>query len=219
MIVTWLIRNWRWAVLNLFALGVLVALLRPALTARNADAIAVLMLHSGKWAVRFLLLCLSMTPLNTYFGWRSAIKLRKPAGLWVFAFAAAHFVAYVGDKTVGFSWLRLPLATYYVLGIVGLVILSLMAVTSNRWSMKRLGKNWKRLHRLVYIAGGVIVFHAITAAMSSKRVFLFDPAAPDELRIYLAAMAILLALRIPFARSGILRLKHAGVRRFSAKPL
>lgn len=43
--------------------------------------------HSGKWAVRFLLLCLLMTPLNTLFGWRAALRLRKPAGLWAFGFA------------------------------------------------------------------------------------------------------------------------------------
>ena len=51
-----------------------------------------MLISSGKWAIRFLLLCLLMTPLNTVLGWRGAIKLRKPAGLWAFGFAVAHFV-------------------------------------------------------------------------------------------------------------------------------
>ncbi len=51
------------------------------------------MVESGKWAVRLLLVSLLMTPLNTLFGWRSAIRLRKPAGIWAFGFGFIKFGA------------------------------------------------------------------------------------------------------------------------------
>ena len=64
-------------------------------------------LESGKWAVRFLLISLSSTPLNTYFGWSSAIKLRKSAGLWAFGFACLHVFYYLRETPL--NWLTWPL--------------------------------------------------------------------------------------------------------------
>src|SRR3990172_721608 len=146
----WVKENWQWAALNLFALAVMANLLRQSTTVggfnRNYDPMLV---SSGKWAIRFLLLCLLMTPLNTLLGWRSAVKLRKPAGLWAFEFAVVHFSLNVtGTKE---DWLRYPIPDYIAaLGVIGLSILTLMAATSSRWAMKRMGKWWKRLHRMVY---------------------------------------------------------------------
>ena len=91
---SWLRRNWPWAGVNLFALAVVASLLWQSIAVDdfnpNYDP---LLISSGKWAIRFLLICLLMTPLNTVLGWRGAIKLRKPAGLWAFGFAVVHFVS------------------------------------------------------------------------------------------------------------------------------
>jgi sulfoxide reductase heme-binding subunit YedZ len=65
-----------------------------------------LLVSSGKWALRFLLLSLLMTPLNALFGWRNAVKLRKPAGLWAFEFGAIHFLANLA--TLQEEWLKYP---------------------------------------------------------------------------------------------------------------
>jgi sulfoxide reductase heme-binding subunit YedZ len=153
------------------------------------------MLECGKWAIRFLLVCLAMTPLNRYFGWSSAIQLRKPAGLWAFGFAVLHVLTYMRD--VQFTWLQWPMPTYIVLGMLGLLILAALAVTSNRWAMRRLRKNWKRLHRLVYLAGNLVIFHAILATAVSKKIGARDPQAIHELRVYLALLVVLLVVRIP----------------------
>ena len=95
-------KNWRWAVLNLFALAVMVDLLWQSIAVEefnpNYDPMLV---SSGKWAIRFLLLCLLMTPLNTVLGWRSAIKLRKPAGLW--AFGRGRYRRQRGNIAIGRS--------------------------------------------------------------------------------------------------------------------
>jgi sulfoxide reductase heme-binding subunit YedZ len=155
-------------------------------------------LESGKWAIRFLLACLTMSPLNTYFGWKSGIKLRKSAGLWAFGFALSHVLFYIREAK--FQWLSMSMPLYLFLGMLGMTILTVLACTSNRWSMKSLGKNWKRLHRLVYGAGIAVVTHSLLATTMSKKLFVRDPEAASELKIYIAIAAVLLVVRLPMIR-------------------
>lgn len=199
---TWLKDN-RWRVL-LHLLAILAALdiARQALGPYSSVRFDPVFELAGRWAIRFLLICLAMTPLNTYFGWRTAISLRKPAGLWAFGFGVLHFASYM---------IRTPNALagvvdrwYVVLGLGGLLILSALAITSNRWAMRRLRHNWKRLHRLVYIAGLAVSSHAVLAFSFSKRGFIY-PEAVIELQLYLIALVILLALRIPAVKRALLR--------------
>src|SRR5262249_46560281 len=121
----WLTKNWRWAALNLAAFTVLVSILvrgsaQPKDYTLGYDA----MMDSGKWALRFLLLSLSITPLNTYLGWRSAVPLRKPAGLWAFGFAALHIFFLAVDSRYGslVSWLTFPIPLFIIFGLVALII-------------------------------------------------------------------------------------------------
>ncbi|MBL8156078.1 MAG: ferric reductase-like transmembrane domain-containing protein [Anaerolineae bacterium] len=157
---------------------------------------------AGRWAIRFLLLCLAMTPLNTYLGWRTAISLRKPAGLWAFGFGVLHFTSYLTRSQDALS--ALVDRWYVLLGLGGLLILSALAITSNRWAMRRLRHNWKRLHRLVYIAGLAVSSHAVLAFSFSKRGSIY-PEAVVELQVYLVMLVILLALRIPTVKRALLR--------------
>lgn len=175
--------NWRWLALNGLALVVLADLLRQfALVDRFNPNYDHLLIYSGKWAIRFLLLSLSMTPVNALLGWRWAIKLRKPAGLWAFGFGAAHLVLNVIG--LGENWLRAPIPdSYAALGVIGLGILTAMAATSSQWAMKRLGKGWKRLHRLVYAASLIVVAHALLES-PNKRVFGYEPQVAVELGVY-----------------------------------
>jgi sulfoxide reductase heme-binding subunit YedZ len=190
-------------------------LLRQVDIPGDSEADLAPLVEGGKWAVRFLLFSLAMTPLNTLFGWRSAIKLRKPAGLWAFGFAVLHFAVYVLDT--GRDWLNYPIPDYYAaLGVVALIILAAMAATSTRWAMKRMGKNWKRLHRFVYAAGVIGIVHGLLESASSKRVFVYDPRTIEEVWIYLFALVVLLAARIPVVRASIADLRHR--RRKSGKP-
>ncbi len=105
------------------------------------------------------------------------------------------------------SWLDYPMQSYLALGLTGLLILSALAMTSNRWAMRRLRKNWKRLHRMVYLASVSVIVHAILAASASKKMYLYDPDAVQELKIYLAVLAVLLVVRIPLVRRSLQRVR------------
>jgi sulfoxide reductase heme-binding subunit YedZ len=194
----WIKANWRWAALNLFAAGALIITL-----SRGSDEWSAMHtfdpgLEGGKWAIRFLLFSLLMTPLATYVGWSWAIKLRKPAGLWAFGFAGVHVAFYIRDAKL--NWLSLDMPLYLALGAFGLIVLAALAITSNRWAMRRLKHNWKRLHRLVYLASISVCVHAIIATTMSKKMFIRDPEAVYELRLYLAVLAVLLLVRLPVVR-------------------
>jgi sulfoxide reductase heme-binding subunit YedZ len=198
MALAWLKPHWRWGALNLFALFAFIFVLTQGSTDWRRTDTFDSGLESAKWAIRFLLACLTMTPLNTYFGWNSAIKLRKSAGLWAFAFASLHVLLYIREAKL--DWLTLPMHSYLALGLTGLVTLAALAITSNRWSMQRLGKNWKRLHRLVYLAGLAVVTHSLLAMTMSKKLHFRDPQAEYELKAYAAMLFALLVVRIPLVR-------------------
>lgn len=204
---TWVKGNWRWLALNGLAFVVVADLLRQfALVDQFSPNYDHLLIYSGKWAIRFLLLSLSMTPVNALLGWRWAIKLRKPAGLWTFGFGATHLVLNVIG--LGENWLRAPIPdSSAALGLIGLGILTAMAATSSQWAMKRLGKGWKRLHRLVYAAGLIVVAHALLES-PNKRVAGQEPQVAVELGLYLLILIVLLAVRIPAIRSAVASLKH-----------
>lgn len=203
---SWLRGSWRWATLNLVALAVMAHMLLMLERVGSSMDFEPLV-ESAKWAVRFLLFSLAMTPLNTLFGWRYAVKLRKPAGLWAFAFGVLHLACYVFDRQS--DWLHFPIPNYAAaLGLVVLGILAAMAATSNRWAMRRLGKWWKRLHRLVYAAGVIALVHGLLESQISKRVFVYDSNTDDELWLYVIVLSALLAARIPPVRVFIASLKH-----------
>ena len=184
----WLKSNWRWVALNLCGISILTLVLSQGSTYWDATDAFDPGLESGKWAIRFLLICLAITPLNTYFGWHSLISLRKPAGLWAFGFALLHLLVYI--KEAGWAWLTWPFQPFIALGLLGLLILTALALTSNRWAMRRLRKNWKRLHRLVYPAAIAAVLHFLLAVKLDVR----KPV------LYIVILAVLLGARLVWAR-------------------
>jgi sulfoxide reductase heme-binding subunit YedZ len=167
------------------------------------------LLESGKWALRFLIICLAMTPLQRYLGWQGAGRLRKPAGLWAFAFAALHATLYVAATPE--LWLQRLREPFLIIGASSLLMLMALTITSNRRAMAWLGRGWKRLHRLVYLAGAATTLHALLAAIMSKRVLVRDPQALLELRLAAALVVALLVVRIPLVRR---RLQPAVARLF-----
>jgi sulfoxide reductase heme-binding subunit YedZ len=197
--------NWRWTALNLLAVSIMLAVISQGSTDGNMNSTFDAGLESGKWAIRFLLVCLAITPLQTYFGLRSLTSLRKPAGLWAFGFAGLHGLVYF--KEAGWAWLNWPIQPYLALGQLGLLILTALALTSNRWAMRQLGQNWKRLHRLVYLAGSAGATHAILATATSKKVMVYDPQAVYELNVYLAVLVVLLVVRIPLIKRRLVGLR------------
>lgn len=209
---TWLKENWRWAILNGVALLALFSLLRDTRRAGVFESDFTPLIESGKWAIRFLLLSLAMTPLNTLFGWRPGIKLRKSAGLWGFGFGLLHFAFYL--VSLGWEWLASLIPHEMAgIGLLSLRILTPTAATSTRWAMKRLGKWWKRVHRMVYLAGILAVVHGLLESITSKRVAVTDHDAQYELWIYIVLLTVLLAVRIPVIRTALASLRQGRTKR------
>ena len=164
--------------------------------------------RTGKYALIFLLLSLACTPLNSLFGWRQALTVRRSLGLYAFLFALTHFTLFAGVD-FGFD---LPLILgeitqrrYILAGASALLILAFLALTSFNWWMKRLGKNWKRLHRLVYLAGILVIVHFAWAKKGDVLRLQGDIIQP---LIFGAALALLLLARLPVIRKLIAQRKN-----------
>ncbi len=209
---SWIRIHSRAVLLNTLGLAALLAMSRLPRTS-EFSGVSEPMVAAGIWAARFLLITLAITPLNTIFGWRSLLRLRRTAGLWTFAFAALHFAYYVWDSKA--SWLQTPIPnTAAGIGLAALLILTALAVTSTNAAQRRLGKWWTRLHKLVYAAGVLGLAHGLLET-GHKFVAMNQPESANEIWLYLGLLAILLALRIPSVRKYMASLRH---RRTPAAP-
>ena len=126
------------------------------------DAVAEMTRRTGRIALVFLMLSLVPTVFARATGYRQALRIRRALGLYSFMYAAVHFLTYVG-LDYRFN-LRLVLEAIRVgrlvwVGLGAFVIMVPLAVTSTRGWIRRLGKNWKRLHRSAYVAAALAVLH------------------------------------------------------------
>jgi len=200
----WIRTHWRGVLLNTLGVVALLGILKLP-RASEFSGVSEPMIAAGIWAARFLLITLAITPLNTVFGWRSLLRLRRTAGLWTFAFAALHFAYYVMDSK---SWAAYPIPNLAAgIGLAALLILTALAVTSTNAGQRRLGKWWTRLHKLVYAAGVLGLAHGLLET-GHKFVAMNQPKAANEIWAYLALLAALLALRIPLVRKHMATLRH-----------
>jgi methionine sulfoxide reductase heme-binding subunit len=140
----------------------------------TVNPIQALTLRTGRYALTFLLLSLACTPASSILGLKQAIKVRRPLGLFAFFYAALHVSIFV-LLDYGLN-LRLILEAmfekrYLLVGAGAFTILLFLAVTSFNWWKKRLKKNWKRLHRLVYLAGILVIVHFIWASKGDLQTF------------------------------------------------
>lgn len=144
------------------ALGLLAALLQNEL---GPDPAKELILESGEWALRWLLLCLSITPLRHLTGSKRLILWRRPLGLWAAAWAGGHLLMFaVLYIELSFSYLLEELAEhpYITAGFAAVMLLLPLAMTSNRAAVRRLGgERWRKLHWAVYPAALLAVIHLV----------------------------------------------------------
>ncbi len=128
------------------------------------DPIRAATLRTGKTALVLLTLSLACTPVSNTFGYKPALKLRRPLGLYSFLYASLHFAIFIGVDyffDLRLIWNALFEKRYALVGLAtGLILLSL-AVTSTLGWQRRLKKNWKRLHRAAYAAGMLAAIHFI----------------------------------------------------------
>ena len=171
-------------------LGPLALLIRGMVTGDlGVNPAETIQLETGRWALKFLLLSLAVTPVRRLTGWNPIIQFRRMLGLFAFFYACCHFTAYWAfDLNFAFGAmagdvLKRP---FIALGFTALLLLLPLALTSTKGWIRRLGRRWVALHRLVYVAAILAVVHF---ALKVK-VFTGDPV------IYAAVLTVLLAFRV-----------------------
>ena len=108
--------------------------------------------HVGDWTIRLLVITLALTPLQRLLNYPKIALIRRMLGVTTFAYALTHFLLYIVNSKydLGFVASEIVLRFYLTIGFVALIGLSLLAATSFDAAVRKLGKKWKMLHRLVY---------------------------------------------------------------------
>lgn len=159
----------------------------------GADPVATLTHASGDWALRLLLLTLAMTPLRRVTRWSWPLAYRRMLGLHAFAYASVHFAIYLVLDLGGY-WAQIfediAKRPFITVGFLAWLCLLPLAATSTRAAMRRLGRRWGVLHRLVYLIAALAVLHFIWLVKSDLR----------EPLIYAGVLVALLLARTPLLR-------------------
>ena len=148
-----------------FAAGLIPAalLLRDALTGQlTANPIDYITDTTGRWALRILAISLAVTPLRRLTGWNEIIQLRRTIGLYAFFYASIHLLTFVWfDHWFDLSEILKDVVKrpFVTLGFAGFLLMLPLAVTSTNAMIRRLGRNWSRLHRAVYVVAVLGVVH------------------------------------------------------------
>ena len=162
----------------------------------GAEPVKKIMNHFGEWTLIFICLTLTMSPLKRITNLGFWIKFRIMLGLFVFFYATIHLLTYVG-LDYRFDWE--PIINdvikkkYIFIGFSAWLLLIPLAITSSQKMIKILGRNWKNLHRLVYV---IAIFGSLHYIWLSKTIF-FKPL------IYTLIIVVLLALRIKIKKRDV----------------
>lgn len=158
------------------------------------DPVAGLEHVSGTWALRLLLATLAMTPLRIATGWSGAIRFRRMLGLFTFFYATLHLTIYVVVDLGGF-WSQLfgeiAKKPYITVGFLAWLLLIPLAATSTKAMMRRLGRNWSRLHLLIYPIGILALLHYLWQVKFGELIAVVEPV------VYLCVFVVLMLFRLP----------------------
>lgn len=153
----------------------------------------------GEWTLRLLFATLLVTPLRARTGWNWLAKHRRTIGLLAFAYVLLHFLTWLlldvqvwVSEYVGWDelWTDLTKRPYITIGMLALVLMVPLALTSTRAAIARLGRRWRTLHRLVYVITVLGVVHFFLAVKKDV----------TEPLVYAAIAALLLGWRVVQAR-------------------
>lgn len=119
---------------------------------------------TGEWAIRFLILALALTPLRLFFNQVEFVRNRRMLGLFALFYATVHFLVWM-TFLLEFRWgaiyEELTERPFITVGFSAYLILLALGITSPKSMVRKLGRNWKRLHRLVYLASILAVVHLL----------------------------------------------------------
>ena len=117
---------------------------------------------SGDWALYLLCATLTVTPLRRFTGWNWLIRLRRMLGLYTFFYALLHFTTFFWfdhNFDLGAMWRDVLKRPFITVGFIAFVLLIPLAATSTQAMIRRLGRNWARLHRLIYPIAALAILH------------------------------------------------------------
>jgi len=160
----------------------------------GTDPVAQLEHRSGDWTLRILLATLAITPLRMLTGQNWLIRYRRMLGLFAFFYASVHMSMYLIVDLGGFwsqIFVEIAKKPYITVGFTAWLLMIPLAITSTKGMIRRLGRNWQRLHRLVYVIGLCGVLHFMWLVKSGNKIAVTEPL------IYLAILIVLLAFRVP----------------------
>ncbi|MBU1190263.1 MAG: sulfoxide reductase heme-binding subunit YedZ [Gammaproteobacteria bacterium] len=170
----------------------------------GANPIEELTRETGEWTLRLLLITLCMTPLRGMFGWTWPLRVRRMLGLFAFFYVCVHLTTYIWLDQF-FDWNEILRDIYkrrfITVGMLAFVLLLPLALTSTNAMMKRLGKNWKRLHQLVYVIPALGVLHFWWVVKADVRAPL----------VYAVILVLLLAVRTERGKAWLKRDKTAAI--------
>jgi sulfoxide reductase heme-binding subunit YedZ len=184
---------WRIGAWSLGIIPLSLAVLWTVQSRLSANPVEFLEHYFGNWALRLLLITLAMTPIRELTGMTEAIRVRRVLGLWAYTFLCLHFLVYlIFDLEFSATKLSDDLVkrTYITLGFSAWLILLPLAITSTNTWQRRLKRNWKILHRLVYPAAILGAVHYLWLVKADTRTPL----------IYLFILGVLLAYRLPWKK-------------------
>jgi sulfoxide reductase heme-binding subunit YedZ len=147
-------------------------------------------LFTGKTALIVLMVTLAVTPVRRLTGWNDAIRLRRLIGIFAFFYVVLHLCIYLGlDRVFRFGTIVEDIAKrpFITVGFAAFLILLALTITSTKGWIRRLGKRWQKLHRLVYLAGGLAVLHYYWKVKADT----------SEPLIFAGIFALLMLFRLP----------------------
>lgn len=166
---------------------------------------------TGDAALIILMVTLAVTPLRRLTGWNRIIQLRRPLGLFTFFYATLHLATYVVlDQFFAIEYIIDDVVErpYITVGTAAFLLLVPLAITSTKGWIRRLGKRWARLHRLVYASAALGVVHYLWLVKADLRRPL----------VFAAILALLLLLRTPPARALLERVRATARRPTRGNP-
>jgi sulfoxide reductase heme-binding subunit YedZ len=148
-----------------------------------------IILTTGIWALRFLLLTLAITPIRRLTGWNRVIQYRRMFGLFAFFYACTHLLSYIAfDRffALGEVFADIAKRPFITAGMTAFALMIPLALTSTKGWIRRLGRRWQLLHRLVYLSAIAASLHFIWKV----KVVIGEPV------YYAAILVVLLGLRV-----------------------